>query len=35
MAQTQIVAEPGMPQIVISRELTAPRELVSSRGDDP
>ena len=27
-AQTQIIAEPGVPQIVITREFDAPRELV-------
>jgi uncharacterized protein YndB with AHSA1/START domain len=35
MAQTQIVAEPGVPQIVISRELDAPRELVFRAHTDP
>jgi uncharacterized protein YndB with AHSA1/START domain len=28
MAKTQIVAEPGVPQIVITREFDAPRELL-------
>lgn len=28
MATTQIIAEPGVPQIVITREFAAPRELL-------
>jgi uncharacterized protein YndB with AHSA1/START domain len=28
MAKTQIIAEPGVPQIVITREFDAPRELL-------
>ena len=28
MAQTQIIAEPGVPQLVISREFLAPRDLL-------
>ncbi len=28
MAKTQIIAEPGVPQIVITREFAAPRELL-------
>jgi uncharacterized protein YndB with AHSA1/START domain len=28
MARTQIIAEPGVPQIVIAREFAAPRELL-------
>jgi uncharacterized protein YndB with AHSA1/START domain len=35
MAQTQIVAEPGVPQIMISREFDAPRELVFRAHTDP
>jgi uncharacterized protein YndB with AHSA1/START domain len=35
MAQTQIIAEPGVPQILISRELDAPRELVFRAHTDP
>lgn len=35
MAKTQIVAEPGLPQIVITREFDAPRELVFRAHTDP
>lgn len=34
-AQTQIIAEPGVPQIVITREFDAPRELVYRAHTDP
>ena len=34
-AKTQIVAEPGMPQIVITRTFDAPRELVFRAHTDP
>jgi uncharacterized protein YndB with AHSA1/START domain len=35
MAKTQITAEPGIPQIVITREFDAPRDLVFSAYTDP
>jgi uncharacterized protein YndB with AHSA1/START domain len=35
MANTQITAEPGMPQIIITREFDAPRELVFRAHTDP
>ena len=35
MAKTQIIAEPGMPQIVITREFAAPRELLFRAHIDP
>ena len=35
MAQTQIIAEPGMPQVVIIREFQAPRELLFRAYTDP
>jgi len=35
MAETKITAEPGMPQIVITREFEAPRELVFRAHTDP
>lgn len=35
MAKTQITAEPGLPQIVITREFEAPRELVFRAYTDP
>ena len=35
MAKTQIVAEPGVPQIVITREFDAPRELLFRAHTDP
>jgi uncharacterized protein YndB with AHSA1/START domain len=35
MAETQIIAEPGMPQIVITREFDAPRELLYRAYTDP
>ena len=35
MARTQIIAEPGMHQIVITREFDAPRELVFRAYTDP
>lgn len=34
-ATTQIIAEPGVPQIVITREFTAPRELLYRAYVDP
>jgi uncharacterized protein YndB with AHSA1/START domain len=33
--KTQIIAEPGLPQIVITREFNAPRELVYRAHTDP
>jgi uncharacterized protein YndB with AHSA1/START domain len=35
MAKTRIVAEPGIPQIVISREFDAPRDLLFRAFTDP
>jgi uncharacterized protein YndB with AHSA1/START domain len=35
MGKTQITAEPGMPQIVITREFDAPRDLVFRAYSDP
>ena len=35
MAATQIIAEPGVPQIVITREFAAPRELLFRAFTDP
>ncbi|HEV7127929.1 MAG TPA: SRPBCC family protein [Ktedonobacterales bacterium] len=35
MATTQITAEPGIPQIVITREFNAPRELLFRAHTDP
>jgi uncharacterized protein YndB with AHSA1/START domain len=35
MGQTRIVAEPGVPQIVITREFAAPRELLFRAYTDP
>ena len=35
MATTQIIAEPGVPQIVITREFDAPRELLFRAYTDP
>ena len=35
MAQTEIVAEPGVPQIVIAREFAAPPELLFRAHTDP
>jgi uncharacterized protein YndB with AHSA1/START domain len=35
MSRTQIVAEPGVPQIVITREFAAPRELLFRAHTDP
>jgi uncharacterized protein YndB with AHSA1/START domain len=35
MAETQIIAEPGIPQVVISREFDAPRELLFRAHSDP
>jgi uncharacterized protein YndB with AHSA1/START domain len=35
MGKTQITAEPGMPQIVMTREFDAPRDLVFRAYTDP
>jgi uncharacterized protein YndB with AHSA1/START domain len=35
MQKTQIVAEPGLPQIIITREFEAPRELLFRAHTDP
>ncbi len=35
MAQTQITAEPGVPQIIVTREFDAPRELLFRAYTDP
>ncbi len=35
MAKTQIIAEPGVPQILITREFAAPRELLFRAHTDP
>lgn len=35
MSKTAITAEPGMPQIIITREFNAPRELVFRAHTDP
>jgi uncharacterized protein YndB with AHSA1/START domain len=35
MAKTQIIAEPGVPQIVITREFDAPRGLLFRAHTDP
>lgn len=35
MGKTQIIAEPGMPQIIVTREFDAPRELVFRAHTDP
>jgi uncharacterized protein YndB with AHSA1/START domain len=35
MPETQITAEPGIPQIIITREFDAPRELVIRAYTDP
>ncbi|MGH2559837.1 MAG: SRPBCC family protein [Thermomicrobiales bacterium] len=35
MAKTRIIAEPGVPQIVITREFAAPRELLFRAYTDP
>lgn len=35
MAQTQIIAKPGMPQIEITREFDAPRELLFRAHTEP
>jgi len=35
MSKTQITAEPGMPQITITREFDAPRDLVFRAFTDP
>lgn len=35
MSKTQIIAEPGIPQIIIEREFDAPRDLVFRAYTDP
>jgi uncharacterized protein YndB with AHSA1/START domain len=35
MATTQIIAEPGVPQIIITREFDAPRDLLFRAHTDP
>jgi uncharacterized protein YndB with AHSA1/START domain len=35
MSSTEITAEPGMPQIVVTREFDAPRELLFRAHTDP
>jgi uncharacterized protein YndB with AHSA1/START domain len=35
MSKTQITAEPGMPQIIVTREFDAPRDLVFRAYTDP
>ncbi len=35
MATTQVIAEPGVPQIVITREFDAPRELLFRAHTEP
>ena len=35
MSKTLITAEPGMPQIIITREFDAPRDLVFRAHTDP
>jgi uncharacterized protein YndB with AHSA1/START domain len=35
MGKTQIIAEPGMPQIIVTREFDAPRELLFRAHTDP
>ncbi len=35
MAKTQIIAEPGVPQIITTREFAAPRELLFRAFTDP
>lgn len=35
MNETQIIAEPGIPQIIVAREFDAPRELVFRAYTDP
>lgn len=35
MSKTRITAEPGMPQIIITREFDAPRDLVFRAHTDP
>ena len=35
MAKTQIIAEPGIPQIVVTREFDAPRDLLFRAHTDP
>jgi uncharacterized protein YndB with AHSA1/START domain len=35
MGKTEITAEPGMPQIIVTREFTAPRDLVFRAYTEP
>ena len=35
MTKTQIIAEPGSPQVVVTREFNAPRDLVFRAYTDP
>jgi uncharacterized protein YndB with AHSA1/START domain len=35
MAKTQITAKPGLPQVVMTREFNAPRELIFRAHNDP
>jgi uncharacterized protein YndB with AHSA1/START domain len=35
MAKTQIIAEPGVPQVIVTREFAAPRELLFRAYADP
>ena len=35
MGKTQITAEPGMPQIIVTREFDAPRDLLFRAHTDP
>lgn len=35
MSKTAITAEPGMPQIIITRDFDAPRDLVFRAHTDP
>jgi uncharacterized protein YndB with AHSA1/START domain len=35
MSETQIIAEPGIPQVIITREFDAPRELVFRAYTEP
>jgi uncharacterized protein YndB with AHSA1/START domain len=35
MGKTQITAEPGVPQVIVTREFAAPRELVFRAYTDP
>ena len=35
MSTTQIIAEPGIPQVLVEREFDAPRELIFRASTDP